>query len=64
MQDLYMLENLDKILRKTANEAYAQAKIAYIKNSGNVTLNKTTPQGTPTQSAGSAYEELQKAVWS
>jgi hypothetical protein len=64
MRDLYMLENLDKILRKTANEAYAQAKLAYIKNSGNVTLNKQTPQGTPTQSAGSAFEELQKAVWS
>jgi len=64
MQDLYVLENLDKILRKTANEAYAQAKLAYIKNSGNVTLNKQTPQGTPIQSAGSAFEELQKAVWS
>ena len=64
MRDLYILENLDKLLRKTANEAYAQAKLSYIKNSGNVTLNKQTPQGTPTQSAGSAYEELQKAVWS
>jgi hypothetical protein len=64
MQDLYVLENLDKILRKTANEAYAQAKVAYIKNSGNVTLNIQTPQGTPIQSAGSAFEELQKAVWS
>lgn len=64
MQDLYVLENLDKILRKTANEAYAQAKIAYIKNSGNVTLNKQTLQSTPIQSAGSAFEELQKAVWS
>jgi len=64
MQDIYVLENLDKILRKTANEAYAQAKLAYIKNSGNITLNKQTPQGTPIQNAGSAFEELQKAVWS
>jgi len=64
MQDLYVLENLDKILRKTANEAYAQAKLAYIKNSGNVTLNKQSPQAAPTQSSSSAFEELQKAVWS
>ena len=64
MQDLYVLQNLDKILRKTANEAYAQAKLAYIKNSGNVTLNKQTPQVAPTQGNGSAFEELQKAVWS
>jgi hypothetical protein len=64
MQDLYVLQNLDKILRKTANEAYAQAKVAYIKNSGNVTLNKQTPQVAPTQGNGSAFEELQKAVWS
>lgn len=64
MQDIYVLENLDKILRKTANEAYAQAKLAYIKNSANVTLNKQSPQGAPTQSSSSAFEELQKAVWS
>jgi len=64
MQDIYVLENLDKILRKTANEAYAQAKLAYIKNSGNVTLNKQMPQAAPTQSSSSAFEELQKAVWS
>jgi hypothetical protein len=64
MHDIYLLENFDKISKKIANEAVAQAKIAYIKNSGNVTLNKQTPQGTPTQSAGSAFEELQKAVWS
>jgi len=64
MQDIYLLENWDKISRKLANEAAAQAKIAYIKNSGNVTLNKTTPQGMPTPNANSAFEELQKAVWS
>jgi hypothetical protein len=64
MQDIYVLENLDKILRKTANEAYAQAKLSYIKNSGNVTLNKQTLQAAPTQGSGSAFEELQKAVWS
>jgi hypothetical protein len=64
MRDLYLLENFDKISKKIANEAIAQAKIAYIKNSGNVTLNKQTLQGTPTQNAGSAFEELQKAVWS
>ena len=63
MADRYLLENRDKIFSKIANEAYAQAKIAFIKNSGNVSLNKSTPQGTPTQSAGSAFEELQKAVW-
>jgi len=64
MADRYLLENRDKIFRKIANEAAAQAKIAYIKSSGNVTLNKPSPQGVPTPSASSAFEELQKAVWS
>jgi hypothetical protein len=64
MQDLYLLENFDKIAKKIANEAAAQVKLSYIKNSGNVTLNKQMPQGRPTQSNSSAFEDLQKAVWS
>jgi hypothetical protein len=64
MQDIYLLENFDKISKKLANEAAAQMMVAHIKKTGNITLNQATPQGTPTQSAGSAFEELQKAVWS
>ena len=64
MSDRYLLENWDKIARKIANEAASQRLVAHLKKTGNITLNQPTPQGTPSQSAGSAFEELQKAVWS
>lgn len=64
MSDRYLLENWDKIARKIANEAASQRLVAHLKKTGNITLNQPTPQGTPAQSAGSAFEELQKAVWS
>ena len=64
MQDKYLLENWTKIAQKIANEAASQRLVAHIKGTGNVTINKTMPQGTVQQSADSAYEALQKAVWS
>jgi hypothetical protein len=64
MADKYLLENRDKILQKVANEAASQRLLAHLKKTGNININQTMPQGVPTQSASSAFEELQKAVWS
>jgi len=61
MQDIYLLENWDKISRKLVNEAASQVKLAYIKNSGNVTLNPKTPQGTPQPSPNAQMDDL--AMW-
>jgi len=58
MADIHLLKNRDKIFIKIANEAYAQAKIAFIKNSGNVSLNKSTPQGTPTPNPNAQMDAL------
>jgi len=61
MQDIYLLENFDKISKKLVNEAASQVKLAYIKNSGNVTLNPKTPQGTPQPNPNAQMEDL--AMW-
>ena len=61
MQDRYLLENWDKIARKIANEAAAQAKLAYIKNAGNVNINQPTPQGTPQQNPNALMDSI--AAW-
>lgn len=58
MQDRYVLENLPKILQKFANEAASQRLLAHIKKSGNVTINQTTPQGTPTQNPNAQMDSL------
>jgi hypothetical protein len=64
MADKYLLENYNKILQKVANEAASQRMLAHFKKTGNININQPTPQGMVNQTAGSAYEELQKAVWS
>jgi hypothetical protein len=61
MQDIYLLENFDKISKKLVNEAASQVKLAYLKNSGNVTLNQKTPQGTPQPNPNAQMEDL--AMW-
>lgn len=58
MQDRYVLENLPKILQKFANEAASQRLLAHIKKSGNVTINQTTPQGTPTPNPNAQMDAL------
>jgi hypothetical protein len=58
MADRYVLENLPKILQKFANEAASQRLLAHIKKSGNVTINQTTPQGTPTQNPNAQMDAL------
>lgn len=58
MQDRYVLENLPKILQKFANEAASQRLLAHIRKSGNVTINQTTPQGTPTQNPNAQMDSL------
>jgi hypothetical protein len=64
MADKYLLENYTKILQKVANEAASQRMLAHLKKTGNININQPAPQGMVQQTAGSAYEELQKAVWS
>ena len=61
MQDRYLLDNWDKIARKIANEAAAQAKLAFIKNAGNVNINQKSPQGVPQQSPNAQLDSL--AAW-
>jgi hypothetical protein len=61
MQDIYLLENWDKISKKLVNEAASQVKLAYIKNSGNVTINPKTPQGTPQPNPNAQLDDL--AMW-
>jgi hypothetical protein len=58
MADRYVLENLPKILQKFANEAASQRLLAHIKKSGNVTINQTTPQGTPTPNPNAQMDAL------
>lgn len=61
MQDRYLLDNWDKIARKIANEAAAQAKLAFIKNAGNVNINQKSPQAVPQQSPNAQMDSL--AAW-
>jgi hypothetical protein len=58
MADRYVLENLPRILQKFANEAASQRLLAHIKKSGNVTINQTTPQGTPTPNPNAQMDAL------
>ena len=58
MQDRYVLENLPKILQKFANEAASQRLLAHIKKSGNITINQTTPQGTPKPNPNAEMDAL------
>ena len=58
MADRYVLENLPKILQKFANEAASQRLLAHIKKSGNVTINQTTPQGTPKPNPNAEMDSL------
>ena len=61
MSDVYLLENWQKILQKVANEASSQRLLAHLKNSSNVNLNQTTPQGTPSADPKSEQDRL--AEW-
>jgi hypothetical protein len=61
MADKYLLENRDKILQKVANEAASQRLLAHLKKTGNINLNQTTPQGTPTPNANAERDRL--AAW-
>jgi hypothetical protein len=58
MADRYVLENLPRILQKFANEAASQRLLAHIKKSGNVTINQTTPQGTPNPNPNAEMDAL------
>ena len=58
MADRYVLENLPKILQKFANEAASQRLLAHIKKSSNVTINQTTPQGTPKPNPNAEMDAL------
>lgn len=58
MADRYVLENLPRILQKFANEAASQRLLAHIRKSGNVTINQTTPQGTPTPNPNAQMDAL------
>ena len=58
MSDVYLLENWQKILQKVANEAASQRLLAHLKTSGNINLNQTTPQGTPTPDPKSEQDRL------
>ena len=58
MSDIYLLENFPKILQKVGNEAASQRLAAHLKRSGNISINQTSPQGTPKENPNSAMDAL------
>lgn len=63
-EDLYLLQNRDKIFQKIANEAVAQAALNRVKHQNNIKLTGvTTTEPVPQNKPKSVNEQLADAVW-
>lgn len=63
-EDLYLLQNRDKIFQKIANEAVAQAALNRVRVQNNIKLDGVTVNApVPVNQPKSVNEQLQEAVW-
>lgn len=62
-EDLYLLQNRDKVFQKIANEASAQRMAHHLKTKSNINVNGTT-NGAPVTNGKTPEQEFAEKIWS